>query len=100
MNSLKHQCCNPIQRALVPALRFASSSATKIAGNLCTSNVLRGLTYYSPSSHASGMALRLLAFLHLISVRTDLVRTECYYIWYWKASQPLHLDNYRTIARN
>jgi len=46
------------------------------------------------------MALRLLAFLHLISVRTELVRTECYYIWYGKANQPLHLDNSRKTIRN
>jgi hypothetical protein len=57
----------------------------------CKGVVLRGFTSHPLSSHASGMATRLLAFLHLISVRTELVRTECYYIWYWKASKPLHL---------
>jgi len=61
----------------------------------CSSDVLRGFTNHSPSSHASGMAVRPRAFLHLISVRTGLVRTECYYIWYWKASKPLHLVNRR-----
>ena len=59
----------------------------------CMGDVLRGFTCHPPSSHASGMAARPLAFLHLISVRTDLVRTECYYIWYGKASQPLYLDD-------
>jgi hypothetical protein len=42
----------------------------------------------------------LLAFLHLISVRTELVRTECYYIWYWKASKPLYLGALRLFVRN
>ncbi len=46
----------------------------------CMGDVLRGFTYHPPSSHASGMAVYPLAFLHLISVRTGLVRTGCYYI--------------------
>ena len=37
---------------------------------------------------------RPLVLLHLISVRTRLVRTECYYIWYAKASKPLYLEAY------
>ena len=32
------------------------------------------------------------ALQHLISVRTGLVRTECYYILYGKANDALHLD--------
>ena len=32
------------------------------------------------------------AFLHPISVRTGLVRTECYYILYGKANKALYLD--------
>ena len=42
--------------------------------------VLRGVTQNPPLIHASGMAVARFAFLHLISVRTELVRAECYYI--------------------
>ena len=65
----------------------------------CSSDVLRGFTYHPPSSHASGMAIRPLAILHLISVRTDSVRTECYYILCAKASKPQHLDGECKIRR-
>jgi len=54
---------------------------------------LRGVTRNPLLTHASGMAVARFAFLHLISVRTGLVRTECYYILYWKASNALYLGN-------
>ncbi len=38
------------------------------------------------------MAVARFAFLHLISVRTGLVRAECYYILYRKASYTQYLD--------
>lgn len=48
--------------------------------------MLRGITWHPPSNHASGMVTRPLCLLHLISVRTGLVRTRCYYILCDKAS--------------
>jgi hypothetical protein len=32
-----------------------------------------------------------ICLLHPISVRTGLVRAECYYIWYWIANTPQHM---------
>jgi len=54
--------------------------------------VLRGFTQHPSLSHASVVAVAHFAFLHLISVRTELVPAECYYILYWKANNPLYLD--------
>ena len=60
--------------------------------------VLRGITQNPPLTHASGMAVARVAFLHLNSVRTGLVRTACYYILYWKASNTLYLDGFAEKA--
>ena len=47
---------------------------------------------HPPSNHASGTATSPFALLHLISVRTDVVRTRLYYILCDKASAAQHVD--------
>jgi hypothetical protein len=50
----------------------------QVVGHL--GDVLRGFTQHLPSSHATAWRIANVAILHLISVRTRLVRRECYYI--------------------
>jgi len=48
---------------------------------------MRGIAPFRPPDPASRMAITpVLPFLHLISVRTGMVRQECYYILWLKAS--------------
>ena len=70
------QSALPVSRL---AIRFIRGS-DRVQDSGLSGGVLRGITQNPPVTHASGMAVRPLCLLHLISVRTGLVRTECYYI--------------------
>jgi hypothetical protein len=63
-----------------------------LQGSDHSGGVLRGVTQNPLLTHASGMAVARFAFLHLISVRTGMVRAECYYILWAKASNAPHMD--------
>ena len=73
------------------AIRFIKES-DRVQDSGHSGGVLRGVTQDPPLIHASGMAVRPRCLLHLISVRTGLVRPKCYYILYGKASNPPYLD--------
>jgi hypothetical protein len=73
------------------AIRFIKGS-DQLQDSGHSGGVLRGITQDPPVIHASGMAVRPRRLLHLISVRTGLVRRGCYYILYGKASSAPYLD--------
>ena len=73
------------------AIRFTKGS-DRVQDSGLSGGVLRGITQNPPLIHASGMAVRPRCLLHLISVRTGLVRSRCYYILYVKANSAPYLD--------